>query len=335
MKKLFFAFIFIPIVLAVSFGLGEGLLRLYFSKVIIYDMEMHKYALELKRPSSIKGISHEHIPHAKAKLMGVDVSINNLGYRGRDFDLKTSKENNEFRILVLGSSITFGWGVPYEQIFTTLVEKRLNDNNVTINGRPIRILNAGIGNFNTLYESILLEHEYSKFEPDLVVTHFFLRDAELLKSDSQNWMVKNSYLAALCYVRFQQFQTTNNKNYISLGDYYRQLYLPKSEGWKTCRESLLKIQQLCSAKGSRCIALIQPELNDLNPESPQEKAYNEVCLFLRENKMDYHDLVPYLRKTSDTKSLWNQSDDSHPNGNGHALMAEGFYDALIQHINNN
>ena len=57
--------------------------------------------------------------------MGVEILINDLGMRD-DYVLADSLLY-ENKILVLGSSITMGWGVDYENVFTTLLQKNLND----------------------------------------------------------------------------------------------------------------------------------------------------------------------------------------------------------------
>ena len=59
----------------------EILFRVFFSFNMSYNMEMHKYALSLKERSSISGLSHEHKPNSSKELMGVNISINDLGMR--------------------------------------------------------------------------------------------------------------------------------------------------------------------------------------------------------------------------------------------------------------
>ena len=120
------------------FLISEFFFRTYFSYNIVYGMEMHKYAKKLKRTSLVDSLSHEHIPSKEALLMGVKVKINDFGVR--DNFLPKIKEVNEKRILVVGSSITLGWGVEYDSIFTTRLENALNNNH-----NIYEVINAGIG----------------------------------------------------------------------------------------------------------------------------------------------------------------------------------------------
>ena len=74
-----------------------------------FDLEMWKYANALKRVSDIPGIGHEHRPNQTARLMGVDVSINAQAIR--DTEYPHIKPPGSTRILMLGDSVTLGWGV--------------------------------------------------------------------------------------------------------------------------------------------------------------------------------------------------------------------------------
>ena len=102
-------------VLALGLGLILSLLvmeitaRIVFANVIVYDVEMSKYAIRTKQASTNPRISHEHVPHSNTKLMGVEVKINSIGYR--DGEYPDERVPGSVRVLMLGDSITFGWGV--------------------------------------------------------------------------------------------------------------------------------------------------------------------------------------------------------------------------------
>jgi len=52
------------------------------------------------------------------------VSINSLGFRGPELDLDTP---GVLRVLLLGDSFTFGYGVEYEQTFGNRLEQNLSE----------------------------------------------------------------------------------------------------------------------------------------------------------------------------------------------------------------
>src|SRR5262249_28718275 len=67
--------------LAVGLGLGEILVRAAFHESMDFDMEMWKYATEIKVPSDDPRVVFEHRPNGKAFLMGVEVTTNSFGLR--------------------------------------------------------------------------------------------------------------------------------------------------------------------------------------------------------------------------------------------------------------
>ena len=87
-----------------------------------YDIEMWKYSRELKRISSNPDLGHEHTPNKSANLQNVDIHINSMGMRGAEVNSQA-----DLKILCLGSSITFGWGVEQDKIYPELLKKDLNN----------------------------------------------------------------------------------------------------------------------------------------------------------------------------------------------------------------
>ena len=82
--------------------------------------EASKYHLD-KVPDS--ALVYKHAPGLTRIYQGVEVSINELGLRDRDL---TKKHEGELRLLLLGDSVTFGWGVPVEQTFSRQLEAILS-----------------------------------------------------------------------------------------------------------------------------------------------------------------------------------------------------------------
>ena len=59
-----------------------------------FDIEMWRYARELKRFSNIPGMNHEHIPNASAVCMGVPLEIDSVGWR-----IRTNRLRNQTKRL--------------------------------------------------------------------------------------------------------------------------------------------------------------------------------------------------------------------------------------------
>ncbi|MEM7009566.1 MAG: hypothetical protein AAF462_10570, partial [Thermodesulfobacteriota bacterium] len=126
----------ILIIFVVLLAIGEVLIRVYLNYNMAYDIEMTKYAMSLKKDSDNNLIGHEHRPNKSMELMDVMVDINSDGLRDKEYPVE---RGDEYRIIFLGDSLTFGWGVENEETFATLIEEDLNTK------RPTEVINFGTG----------------------------------------------------------------------------------------------------------------------------------------------------------------------------------------------
>jgi hypothetical protein len=90
----------------------------------------------------------------------VDVRINSRGFRGREWE---PKQSDRPRILVLGDSYAFGWGVEEEQRFSEVLER---------GSGGFEVLNAAVSGYSTVQELLLLEELVNDVRPDLVLCVF-------------------------------------------------------------------------------------------------------------------------------------------------------------------
>jgi len=189
------------------FSLVIGLLLVELLTRIIFDhngmnygIEMWKYAKLLKQKSQIPQLSHEHKPGTEAKLMGVQVKINSYGLR--DHEYKIARPDRTYRILVLGDSMTFGWGTAVENTYPKVLEKLLNDfsrpaSNPSNMISKYEVINAGVGNYNTVQEVTYFKERGIHLKPDMVLLGFYLNDAEKTPKPSSGFLREHSYLYVL------------------------------------------------------------------------------------------------------------------------------------------
>ncbi|MFH1319497.1 MAG: SGNH/GDSL hydrolase family protein [Bacteroidota bacterium] len=296
-------------------------LRIYSGFIMMYDIEMYKYAKKLKRKSNVPGLVHEHIPNSEAELMGVNFKINSLGFR--DEELPAEKGKNEYRIFVLGCSNTVGWGVPFDSVFTMLLENKLNSANQE---KWFNVINAGIGNYNTTLETILFKERLPAVLPDKVILHYYINDVEIVTPKNTGFIVENSYLAA--YLKNKSKYDRFKDQYTTIGEYYKDQYQDTSRGWKEAQNAMLEINRLCGASNIELMVLLQPDLHDLSIDSEQEGCYKKVRQFLEEQNIEFLDLVVAYRDRfeNNPKKLWINNDDAHPNCVGHRIIFEELYD---------
>ena len=92
---------------------------------------------------------------------------NSQGFR--DLERQFERTSDAPRIVALGDSYTYGVGVLYDQSFTTLVERGLQEENP-----GIEIVNLGVPGWETLTEYHLLKTYGIRFSPDFVMLNFFV-----------------------------------------------------------------------------------------------------------------------------------------------------------------
>ena len=127
----------------------------------------------LHQRSDVPGLSFELAPNRRKKLKGIGIRTNSLGMR--DAEPLPIESEAVSRIVILGDSYTFGWGVDGNSTYPTVLEKQLNDGS---RERPFEVLNLGVCGYNTQDEAVVLEHKGLLWRPDLIVLSYVLNDPE-------------------------------------------------------------------------------------------------------------------------------------------------------------
>ncbi len=99
----------------------------------------------------------------------VEVAIGAHGFRGEPWSER--KPPGVFRILVLGDSFTFGWGVEQHETFVAEAERRLR-----AAGRRVELLAAGAPTWCAAHEWVLLQQRGWDWEPDLILLQLTTND---------------------------------------------------------------------------------------------------------------------------------------------------------------
>jgi hypothetical protein len=105
---------------------------------------------------------------------GTRVRTDHAGFRGRD--QAADKRRGVRRILGIGDSLMFGWGVEQGQDYLSLLEERLN---AGAGAGAWEVVNTAVPGYNTAMEVETLEAKGLAYRPDLVVLGFCANDASL------------------------------------------------------------------------------------------------------------------------------------------------------------
>ena len=102
--------------------------------------------------------------------------INNLGFRDRDFPVRRSSAK---RVLAIGDSFTYGWGVDAENSWPKVMERELRQG-----GLEIEIANLGAPGAGPREYAALAERAIPLLKPDLIVVAVLQADDLFQAADS-------------------------------------------------------------------------------------------------------------------------------------------------------
>ena len=107
----------------------------------------------------------------------IPIHINQWGYRGPEWDAPLQdddgnyvKDESVFRVAIIGDSMTYGICVPYEDIYSKLLEDKLREDfqRRGIDKKPV-VMNFAVQNYVFMQGALIYEHEISNWKPDLLV----------------------------------------------------------------------------------------------------------------------------------------------------------------------
>jgi lysophospholipase L1-like esterase len=285
-----------------------------------FDLEMWKYAREIKRESPIEGVGHDHRPNSESYLMGAEVEINSMGLRDREYSLE--KPAGVTRIMMLGDSLTFGWGVAEKDTVSTLLESRLNEG---LERPAYEVINGGVGNYNSSMEILSFLEREAVLKPDIVVLNYFINDAEPTPHRTNSALLEHSYAAVYIMSRIDILERT----YFGKSDwrdYYSGLYDEDAAGWRQNREAIRRLDAYCDAHGIRLMIVNYPELHQLR-DYPFTAVTDKIAALAGELDAPFLDLLPALRDF-EPESLWVSPTDAHPNAKANTAIAATMETAL-------
>ena len=317
----------VALLLSISFflsvAIGEILVRILDPLGISYYEETSRYSLrKIPDPELI----YKHMPLLRGTYQEVEVSINQLGLRD---DPILPKKPGEFRILSIGDSVTFGWGVSKPQTFTSRIQNILS----TTLSQPVRVINSGVGSYNSVQEYRWFSKVGISLEPDLVILLYVANDLEIKVSPFDPWSKRSiwdkSPPQALKIIagKFWMYRLAKHTlKHVLL----RKPYLPRnleslsaSSGWQASMKSVKSMAEICNNMGIPFVVFFFSwEDNEFTQKlvSDIRKAANPYPI---------KKVVEWF-EGKQIRNFINSPVDSHPNSRGHEIMAEQMASFLIE-----
>jgi lysophospholipase L1-like esterase len=315
-KQLIFSVTLTFVSIAVSLVLAEAFLRVKNSSMRNHDVEMWRYAKELKVRSLDPTLDFEHVKSKAATLQSVEIRLNESGLRGGPVAPATAGER---RILFLGGSITLGWGVAEADTITARLERLLGAADIKAD-----VLNGGVGNYNAERYVERFFKDLTPLAPSDIVVHYFPRDAEELDRGGGNVLLRHSELAVTLWIAYHRLFDRSGEH--SLVEHYRRVYQPSAAGFLAMRASLKRLADYAKAHSIRLYLAMTPDMHNLI-DYKLAFVHDLMRQIALEDGYVYIDLLPAMlgRPPQDVFAM---PGDPHPNALGHDLMANAIFAVL-------
>ncbi len=309
---------FLLFTLLVVFGAGEMGWRYYLQEEYyekIRHWEHPLYNMHADQPYQYRLKPAVTAENGREELWSY--TINGDGFRNP----KVVQEKGKKRILMLGDSYTFGWGVPEDAVFPRVLEKMLNAGKAG----GFQIINAGIPGYNAAQEYALLDEILPWYTPDWVILNVRVDDAEPQQTIPE--APSRIYGTAVFWL-VEDFKEILNKKYgtqfmvhkLYPSTDYLAAYAAKNPKWRIAKEALQKMARLCRQKGIRFAVFILPDFTEDFRHYKLTPIHHEVREWADEFQIPVFDLFGNF--SGDDQASYRVKGDGHPNEKAHQKIAE-------------
>ena len=271
--------------------------------------------------------------------------INRSGIRERDEVRPDNKRPGERRIVCLGDSFTFGWGLPAELGWVRRLETELRHG-----GRDITTVNCGAAGTVCVDEYWFgLQHRFHAFQPDAVILTLCLNDLMPSSGVSVLGPTPNTGLRLLDRVlaAFARHPLDLDPEFpwvdrlLALSRDVANdsgLAHPTEKPWEAMwpqgvpQSSLRAAKAWCDARSIPFLVVIWPFLQGLGPgrHYPFQKMHDLVAEDCATAGIPLLDVLPALRGTN-SEDLWVTPADPHANPRAHELATPAIVAFVKQH----
>lgn len=264
------------------------------------------------------------------------VHINSHGTRGPDF--QTRKPPNTLRILSLGDSRTFGWGLKADDTYSGVLQRLLQDK--AGKNRNIEVINAGVNAWSYPQLLVYFREVAIQYEPDVVLvgeanlwTQFSTSNNEqFVRQVMRRVALKNflRHFAIYHYVveiKLKDFYERERIRFIPIDPKQDPLFKAQqqTDPMAVFRSAMEDLGRLAQARGIKPILLYLPGLDEAAGTNPPPvlKIKQEVSQRLS---------IPLVELLSEVhargKTLYLEGDPVHFNSAGNAIIARRLFDSL-------
>ncbi len=265
-------------------------------------------------------------------------NVNTYGFRDQEWPL--AKKDGNYRIIVLGDSVTNGYRVKFEDRFTNRLQALLNQE--LAEGGSINrfeVFNMGTNQYSTLQEVTIFKELGRNFDPDLVVLAYVLNDPTPDGSINQRFRKGQSKSMVLDTIqkRMEKLLGTRKEFHPIPGcdffDYYSRMHCDRIK-WDTVVRSMKSLSDL-SLKDNFELLLVLFPLLETEPDASFDDyrwigVHSSVLKFAESLNYETLDLLKPFAEYSPEELRVSETDKLHPNALGNEIAAITLLEKLRQ-----
>jgi lysophospholipase L1-like esterase len=246
----------------------------------------------------------------------IQYKINSRGLRGEIVPYQ--KKKGEIRLLFLGDSCAFGWGVSYENTYSNVVKSLLQER---FPGVDFEIINAAVPGYSSYQGLKYYKKELYKYNPDFVIIFFGANDCSVdMQSD------KYRYVLPAWLLNIDGFLTKNSRFFqllkINLGKRVLKKGLQQRVSYEDFVKNLSMFKEMADREG-RVLYFIAPVWRDGNT-------------LLRNQNLDFNPSINIFDAFQNKIKSGNYTardlifDKIHPSALGHHIIAEVLLERIVK-----
>lgn len=269
------------------------------------------------------------------------VHINSLGTRGRAFD--ATKPADTVRILCIGDSRTFGWGMSEPETYSGVLEKLLQERIGP--KRKAEVINAGVNAYSYSQMLAYLKHVGLKYSPDMVIigganlwTQFSENSSpEFVKQFMMRVRLKNFLRRFALYhyiieVKLNEFYQRHKSKFVPVDPKQDTLFRDQQARDPDAffRTAIEQMCQTAVSNGVKPVLLYMPTLTHIKTTNNIDNVQRATTLVSQSLNVPLVDVSAAIAPQAD--ALYMDADPVHFNVEGNQIIARQLFETVSNHF---